>query len=84
VTFRLHLQPAEPGWVDMALGVPLMSTERAREKLHWSPQHSSLEAIGELISGMRDGAQDQTAPLARATSGPGRLREVLTGLGKRQ
>jgi UDP-glucose 4-epimerase len=83
-TFWLRLQPAEPGWVDMALGVPLMSTRRAREALHWSPQHSSLEAIGELISGMRDGADDQTAPLARATSGPGRLREVLTGLGKRQ
>jgi nucleoside-diphosphate-sugar epimerase len=84
VTFRLHLQPAEPGWVDMALGVPLMSTKRAREKLEWSPQRSSLEAIGELISGMRDGAEDETPPLARATGGPGRLREVLTGLGKRQ
>jgi hypothetical protein len=33
---------------------------------------------------MRDGAQDQTAPLARATSGPARVRELLTGLGKRQ
>jgi nucleoside-diphosphate-sugar epimerase len=83
-TFRLRLQPAEPGWVDMALGVPLMSTQRAREELHWSPQRSSLDAIAELISGMRDGAQDHTAPLARATSGPGRLREMLTGLGKRQ
>jgi nucleoside-diphosphate-sugar epimerase len=83
-TFWLRLQPAEPGWVDMALGVPLMSTERARKELHWSPRQSSLEAIRELISGMRDGAQDHTAPLARATSGPGRLREVLTGLGKRQ
>jgi UDP-glucose 4-epimerase len=83
-SFWLRLQPAEPGWVDMALSVPLMSTERARTELHWSPQRSSLEAILELMSGMRDGAQDQTAPLARSTSGPGRLREVLTGLGKRQ
>ena len=83
-TFRLRLQPAEPGWVDMALGVPLMSTERAREELGWSPRRSSLEAISELVAGMRDGAQDQTPPLARATSGPGRVRELLTGLGKRQ
>jgi UDP-glucose 4-epimerase len=83
-SFWLRLQPAEPGWVDMALSVPLMSTERARTELHWSPQRSSLEAILELMSGMRDGAQDQTAPLARSTSGPGRLREMLTGLGKRQ
>jgi UDP-glucose 4-epimerase len=83
-TFWLRLQPAEPGWVDMALGVPLMSTQRAREALSWSPRRSSLDAISELVSGMRDGAQDQTAPLARTTSGPGRVREVLTGLGKRQ
>jgi nucleoside-diphosphate-sugar epimerase len=84
VTFVLRLQPAEPGWVDMALGVPLMSTDRAHAELGWSPQRSSLEAISELVAGMRDGAQDQTAPLARATSGPARVRELLTGLGKRQ
>ena len=83
VSFALRLQPAEPGWVDMALGVPLMSTERARTQLGWSAQRSSLQAIGELVAGMRDGAEDQTAPLARSTSGPGRVREFLTGLGKR-
>jgi UDP-glucose 4-epimerase len=83
-TFALRLQPAEPGWVDMALGVPLMSVERAGAELGWSPRHSSLEAIEELAAGLRDGAEDQTAPLARATSGPGRARELLTGVGKRQ
>ena len=83
-TFALRLQPAEPGWVDMALGVPLMSVERARAELEWLPEHSSMQAIEELAVGLRDGAEDQTAPLARATSGPARARELLTGLGKRQ
>ena len=83
LTFALRLQPAEPGWVDMALGVPLMSTERIRSELGWSARRSSLAAIGELVAGMRDGAEDQTAPLARATSGPARVREFTTGLGKR-
>jgi UDP-glucose 4-epimerase len=83
VTFALRLQPAEPGWVDMALGAPLMSTERARSELGWSARRSSLQAIGELVAGMRDGADDQTAPLARATSGPARIREFVTGLGRR-
>ncbi len=82
-TFALRLQPAEPGWVDMALGVPLMSVERARAELGWSARHSSLSAIDELVAGLRDAAQDQTAPLARATSGPARVRELLTGVGKR-
>jgi UDP-glucose 4-epimerase len=44
-SFALRLQPAEPGWVDMALGVPLMSTERARLELGWSPRRSATEAI---------------------------------------
>jgi UDP-glucose 4-epimerase len=82
-SFALRLQPAEPGWVDMALGVPLMSTERARAKLGWSESRSATEAIAELVAGMRDGADDATAPLARSTSGPARLRELLTGVGKR-
>ncbi len=83
-TFALHLQPAEPGWVDMALGVPLMSTERALSQLGWSAQRSATDAIAELVAGMRDGADDATPPLAASTSGPGRIRELLTGLGQRQ
>jgi UDP-glucose 4-epimerase len=83
-TFRLRLQPSEPGWVDMGLGVPLMSTERARRELGWEPRHSATEALAELAEGLRDRADDDTAPLARAASGPGRIREFMTGLGQRQ
>jgi nucleoside-diphosphate-sugar epimerase len=84
VSYRMRLQPAEPGWVDMGLGVPLMSTERARRELGWSPRRTAIEALSELMAGMRDGAADQTAPLARATSGPIRMQEFLSGLGARQ
>ena len=82
-TYRARLQPAEPGWVDMGLGVPLMSTERARAELGWVPGRTAIEAISELAAGMRDGADDQTAPLARSTSGPARIREFVTGMGGR-
>ncbi|HZE04758.1 MAG TPA: hypothetical protein VE127_06020, partial [Solirubrobacteraceae bacterium] len=84
MTYALHLQPAEPGWVDMGLGVPLMSTERARRELGWEPRHTALDALGELADGLRTGADDDTWPLARATSGPLRVREFLTGLGQRK
>ena len=83
-SFALHLQPAEPGWVDMALGVPVMSTERARSTLGWSAERSATDAIAELVAGMRDAADDATPPLASSTSGPARVRELLTGLGRRQ
>lgn len=84
MTYRMRLQPAEPGWVDMGLGVPLMSTERAHAELGWAPRRTALDAITELTAGMRDGADDRTSPLARSTSGPGRIREFVTGLGARQ
>lgn len=83
-TYALRLQPAEPGWVDMGLGVPLMSTERARRELDWTPRMTALDAMRELLAGLREGADDQTAPLAGATTAPARIREFLTGVGQRQ
>jgi UDP-glucose 4-epimerase len=83
-SYRMRLQPAEPGWVDMGLGVPRMSIERARRELAWTPLRTAIEAVSELAAGMRDGADDRTAPLARSTSGPARVREFMTGLGARQ
>jgi hypothetical protein len=68
----------------MALGVPLMSPERARDGLGWTPRHSAIEAITELVQGMREAAEAPTPPLAAGTSGPGRIRELLTGMGKPQ
>jgi nucleoside-diphosphate-sugar epimerase len=82
-TFALHLQPTEPGWVDMALSVPLMDCRRAHRELGWGPHRSSTEALSELLEGMRDGADLRTPPLARPTSGPARVRELLTGVGSR-
>lgn len=82
-TFALRLQPSEPGWVDMALAVPLLDSTRARTELGWEPGHSATEALAELIEAMREGRDDQTPPLARPTSGAARIRELLTGIGAR-
>jgi len=84
VSFALRLQPVEPGWLDMALAVPLMSTARARQELGWEPQRSSTDAMRELFAGLQENADAPTPPLARSTGGPARVRELLTGLGKRQ
>ena len=83
VTYSLRVQPAEPGWVDMALAVPVMDTSRARSVLGWSPTRTSLEALRELIDGLHEGGEAETPPLARATTGPARVREILTGVGRR-
>lgn len=83
VSWRLRLQPSEPGWVDMALNVPIMDCARAREELGWRPRHTSVEALRELLEGIRDRAGIDTPPLARGTGGPLRIRELLTGVGSR-
>jgi UDP-glucose 4-epimerase len=84
LAFRLRLQPSEPGWVDMALAVPLMDVTRAREELGWEPRFSSVDALTELLEGMRTRAGIETPPLSPGTSGPLRARELLTGVGRRE
>ncbi|HTP20533.1 MAG TPA: NAD-dependent epimerase/dehydratase family protein, partial [Solirubrobacteraceae bacterium] len=82
-TFALRLQPSEPGWLDMALTVPLLDSSRARSELGWKPRHTATDAVTELIEAMRRGIDDETPPLARQTTGPVRIRELLTGVGGR-
>jgi UDP-glucose 4-epimerase len=83
LSYRLHLQPSEPGWLDMGLAVPLMDTTRARTELGWEPRRGADEALRDLLAGMSDRAGLDTPPLERGTSGPLRVRELLTGVGRR-
>jgi UDP-glucose 4-epimerase len=84
LTWRLHLQPTPPGWLDMALGVPLMDWSRARRELGWEPRRSAIEAVAELLRGLREGRGLSTPPLDPESTGPGRTGELRTGVGERQ
>ena len=83
LSWRLRLQPTPPGWLDLALNVPLLDVTRAREELGWRPRRGADEALLELLEGIREGAGAPTPPLDPATSGPARVREVAGGLGAR-
>jgi UDP-glucose 4-epimerase len=83
LSYRLRLQPSEPGWLDMGLAVPLMDTARARSELGWEPRRGADDALRELLAGIRERAAIDTPPLARGSSGPLRVRELLTGVGRR-
>ena len=82
-TWRLHLQPTPPGWLDLALQTPLLDSARARTELGWAPTRTATEALLELMKGVREGAGLPTPPLAPETSGPLRSRELATGVGER-
>jgi UDP-glucose 4-epimerase len=84
VSWQLRAQPVSEGWLDMALSVPVMDTSRARRELGWEPEHSADEALLDLLEGLRTGAGLDTPPLSRGTSGPFRIREILTGVGGRE
>jgi UDP-glucose 4-epimerase len=83
ITYGLRLQPSEPGWVDMALAVPVMDTTRARTELGWRPQRSASDALLDLLEGMREGAGLDTPPLEPGGAGPLRIREFASGVGAR-
>jgi UDP-glucose 4-epimerase len=83
LTWRLRLQPAAPSWIDLAFCTPLLDVTRAREELGWTPRHGADEALMALLEGIRERAGFGTPPLARQTSGPLRVRELLTGVGGR-
>jgi hypothetical protein len=67
----------------MALGTPVMNTERIRSELGWQERESSGDALLELIRGMRKGDGTDTPPLEGGGAGPLRIRELLTGIGAR-
>ena len=65
LSWHLRLQPTEPGWLDLALEVPTMSTARAREELGWAPTVDARDAIREVLDGMADEAGDDASPSLR-------------------
>jgi UDP-glucose 4-epimerase len=83
LTWRARLQPTPAGWLDMALGVPALDVTRAREQLRWGPVRDATEALLELIDGLRHAQGDDTPPLAADAGGPLRVRELLSGVGRR-
>jgi UDP-glucose 4-epimerase len=84
LSWKLRVQPSPPGWVDLALGVPMMDTTRARTELGWEPSVSSLDALEDLLAGMRNAEGGKTPPLEPTAGGPARAREVATGVGQTQ
>jgi len=68
VTWKLRLQPSPPGWIDLALQTPLLDASRARNELGWSPRFTALQALEDVLRGMRDRAGADTPPLEPSAS----------------
>jgi nucleoside-diphosphate-sugar epimerase len=75
-SWRLHLQPLEPGWLDLGMSVPLMDTGRARRELGWEPEHDAVATLSEALAGIADSA-GTASPVLRPRSVPDELRTLL-------
>jgi UDP-glucose 4-epimerase len=83
-SWRLRLQPTPPGWVDLALQVPLLDSGRALRELGWAPRWSATAALLDLVEGIRENVGLDTPPLAPDKTGPLRAEELVTGVGSRE
>ncbi|MYM19023.1 NAD-dependent epimerase/dehydratase family protein [Brevibacterium sp. 5221] len=61
---------ADPGWLDMAIGTPLMDNSRAKRELGWHPHRSAREALDELLCGFANREGGQSIPLRAARAAP--------------
>jgi nucleoside-diphosphate-sugar epimerase len=79
LSWRAHLQPTSPDWLDMGLGVPVLDSTRIREELGWRETRDAASTLREWLTGLAEGAGGATPPLE-----PGRAAdEALTGVGER-
>ncbi|NMR21590.1 NAD-dependent epimerase/dehydratase family protein [Cellulomonas fimi] len=51
-----RLVPMGPGWLDLAMTVPVLDSSRARDKLRWAPTRTTTASLAELLAGIAEGA----------------------------
>ncbi|SDD09703.1 NAD-dependent epimerase/dehydratase family protein [Actinokineospora iranica] len=65
VAWQAHVLPASPGWIDLAMAVPLLRADRAREDLDWHPRWNAQDTLRDLVGGLADGAGVSASPALR-------------------
>jgi nucleoside-diphosphate-sugar epimerase len=76
-SFHLRAQPTHPGWMDLLRHTPMLDTSRIRRELGWRPAVPAVDALRELLAGLRHGEGGATPPLDAG----GRRHEIAGGVG---
>ncbi|MBB3036929.1 NAD-dependent epimerase/dehydratase family protein [Hoyosella altamirensis] len=70
LTWKSRLQPTSPGWIDMAMQLPLLDCSRAHTELDWRPAVSADDLLPQFFSALRKGSGTPSAPLRPRTFAP--------------
>jgi nucleoside-diphosphate-sugar epimerase len=80
--WHARLAPAPPALFDALMRLPVMSTERARSELGWSPANSAGAAVADFLEGLREGAGDVSPPLRPDDGVAERAEQLAHGVGQ--
>lgn len=61
--WRARVVPTSPGWLDLALSVPLLRTDRAKSELDWAPTTDSHDTLRALLDGLASRAGIESSPV---------------------
>jgi len=76
VSWTLRIQQVDPGWLDLAMQVPLLDTRRARDELGWVPEVTADAVLRETVAGLVRGESTGT-PVLRPRTASGRLADLV-------
>jgi nucleoside-diphosphate-sugar epimerase len=74
IAWHLRIVRADPAWIDLALGTPLLDSTRARRELGWSESVEPIDALIETLQGIGQGAQGPTPALHEGDGDPAHMR----------
>ncbi len=74
--WHARVQPVDPGWLDLAMSVPVLDTSRARTELGWAPTTGARTVLDEVLAGLSS-ARSGGSPALRPRSVVGQLAEIV-------
>lgn len=77
LAFAARVSRIDAGWIDLAYAVPLLDTTRARTVLGWRPEHGALDALDEVLAGVRS-ADATASPVLRRRTVVNQLTDLLS------
>lgn len=77
--WHARLLQLDPGWIDLAYGVPRLDSSRARTELGWEPVTSATSVLAEVVEGMGKTRHGSTPVLRARTVGEELLRSLREG-----